>query len=141
MRVCSVTRDDYSRPLGESPHRSSQRECLVGTGCPGGIVQTAVSNHSIRGQFWDEEYTKAEKQLKKKGFEYRDRQSSYETQVEIVGDPELAQRVADCRRKIGEHREMQKLYETWVRALEAKTERQPGEELELTINDVVFFGL
>jgi hypothetical protein len=108
-------------------------------------VQTAakdkVTHHTERGDFWTQEYAKAEKQLKEKGFEYRERQSSYETQVQIVGDPELAQRVTDCRRKIAEHREMQKLYETWVKALKAKTERQPGEELALTINDVVFFGL
>jgi hypothetical protein len=100
-----------------------------------------VKHHAERGVFWTTEYAKAEKQLKAKGFEYRERQSSYENQVQIVGDPELAQRVTDCRRKITEHREMQELYEIWVRALETKTERQPGEELELAINDVVFFGL
>ena len=104
-------------------------------------VKEKVTHHAERGDFWTKEYAKAETQLKEKGFEYRERQSSYETQVQIVGDPELAQRVTDCRRKIAEHREMQKLYETWAKALETKTERQPGEDLELSINDVVFFGL
>jgi len=100
-----------------------------------------AKHHTERGEWWTSEYNRAEEQLKKKGFEYRERQSSYEPQIQIVGDPELAQRVAHCRQKIAEHREKQKLYETWVRALNAKTERQPDEELELTINDVVFFGL
>ena len=100
-----------------------------------------VKHHIQRGKWWTAEHDKAEDQLKKKGFEYRERQSSYEPRIQIVGDPELAKRVAECREKIAEHREMEKLFETWVRALEAKTERQPGEELELTINDVVFFGL
>jgi hypothetical protein len=101
-----------------------------------------VKHHTERGEWWTSEYNKAEEQLKKKGFEYRERQGSYvEPQIQIVGDPELAQRVAHCRQKIAEHREKQRLYETWVRTLKAKTERQPGEELELTINDVVFFGL
>ena len=100
-----------------------------------------VKHHIKRKEFWNEEYDQAEKQLKEKGFEYRERQSSYEQQVQIVGDPELAQRVTDCRRKIAEHREKLSHYETWVRALEAKVERQPGEELELTIDDVVFFAL
>lgn len=101
-----------------------------------------VRHHTERGKWWTDEYNKAEDQLKKKGFEYRERQySSHEPQIQIVGDPELAQRVAECRAKIAEHRQKQGLYETWVRALKAKTERQPGEELDLTINDVVFFGL
>ncbi len=100
-----------------------------------------VKHHIDRGEWWTSEYNKAEELLKKKGFEYREHRSSYEPQIQIVGDPELAQRVAHCRQKVAEHREKQRLYETWVRALKAKTERQPGEELELTINDVVFFGL
>jgi hypothetical protein len=100
-----------------------------------------VKHHAERGKFWTSEYNKAEGQLKKKGFEYREREGSYEHQIEIVGDPELGQRLANCRQKIAEHRKEQELYETWVRALKAKTERQPGEELELTVNDVVFFGL
>ncbi len=104
-------------------------------------AKARVKHHIARGEFWAKEHDRAEEQLKKKGFEYREHQMSYEPQIQIVGDPELAQRVAECRKKIAEHREKQKLYETWVRALKAKTERQPGEELELAINDVVFFGL
>jgi hypothetical protein len=100
-----------------------------------------VTHHTERGDWWTKEYNRAEEQLKKKGFEYRERQTSYEPQIQIVGDPELAQRVAHCRQKSAEHREKQNMYETWVRALKAKAERQPGEEMELTINDVVFFGL
>lgn len=104
-------------------------------------AKNRVEHHAKRGEFWTEECAKAEEQLKTKGFEYRERQHSYETEVQIVGDPELAQRTSHCRRKIGEHRERQKIYETWVRALKTKTERQPGEELELTIKDVIFFEL
>lgn len=104
-------------------------------------AQERVRHHTERGEWWTSEYRRAEEQLKEKGFEYRERQGSYESQIQIVGDPELARRVGNCRQKVAEHREKQTLYETWVRALKAKTDRQPGEELELTINDVVFFGL
>jgi hypothetical protein len=62
-----------------------------------------VKHHIERGKFWSEEHDKAEEQLKKKGFEYRERETSYEPQIQIIGDPELAQRVAECRRKIAEH--------------------------------------
>jgi len=100
-----------------------------------------VKHHIERKGFWKKEYDNAEKQLMEKGFEYRERQTSYEQQVQIVGDPELAQRVTQCRLKMAGHREKLNHYETWVRALKAKTDRHPGEELELTIDDVVFFAL
>jgi hypothetical protein len=125
-------------------HITDRREIWVFRYKPSEVLAAAkdrVKHHIARGKFWMEEHEKAEEQLKKKGFEYRERPTSYEPQVQIVGDPELAQRVAECRRKIAEHRQKQELYETWVRALKAKVDRQPGEELELTINDIVFFGL
>jgi hypothetical protein len=105
-------------------------------------AQEKVSHHTKRREWWTSEYDKAENQLKEKGFEYRQRNSgSYERGIQIVGDPDLAEQLVQCRQKIAEHREKQTLYQTWVRALEAKTKRQPGEELELTINDIVFFAL
>lgn len=104
-------------------------------------AEERVQHHADREKWWSEEYMNAEKQLKDKGFEYRERHSSYQAEIQIVGDPELAKRVTDCRIKRAEHREKQELYGTWVRALKARTERQPGEELELAINDVMFFGL
>jgi hypothetical protein len=123
---------------------TDRREIWVFRYKPSEVLAAAkdrVKHHIARGKFWMEEHQKAEEQLKKKGFEYRERPTSREPEVQIVGDPELAQRVAHCRRKIAEHRQEQELYETWVRALKAKVDRQPGEELELTINDIVFFGL
>jgi hypothetical protein len=125
-------------------HITDRRESWVFRYKPSEVLEAArsrVKHHVARGKFWMEEHQKAEEKLKKKGFEYRERPTSYEPQVQIVGDPELAQRVTECRRKISEHRQKQELYETWVRALKAKVDRQPGEELELTINDIVFFGL
>jgi ribosome-associated translation inhibitor RaiA len=100
-----------------------------------------VEHHIARGEWWTKEGNKAEAQLRKRGFEYRERPTSYESEVQIVGDPELALRAAECRRKIAEHREQQMKYETWVRVLKRQTKRQAGGELELTINDIVFFGL
>jgi hypothetical protein len=104
-------------------------------------AKKGVRHHIERREWWEREGALAEAQLKKKGFEYRERRTSYENQVQIVGDPELAQRVAECRQKVGEHREKQKLYETWARALKAKNEREGAEDLELAISDIVFFGL
>ena len=118
---------------------------FVRADCPTSTISTsllsAIEHHSGRRKWWESEYSKAEDQLKEKGFEYRKRQDTYEPGLQIVGDPELAQRAAECRQKVAEHRERNELYETWIRALAARTERQSEEELELTINDVVFFGL
>jgi len=104
-------------------------------------AEKQVKHHIERGKWWQSESDKAEDLLKKKGFEYRSHRDSIGEQVQIVGDPELAARVAECKESLSRHKEDQKLFETWTRALKAKTERQPGEELELKIGDVVFFGL
>ena len=61
--------------------------------------------------------------------------------VEIVGDPELAKRVSTSKQNIREHREKERLYSTWVRALKAVTKRGKAQELKLTIEDILFFGL
>jgi hypothetical protein len=125
-------------------NKADRRQIWVFRYKPSEVLAAAkerVKHHVQRGAWWIEEHNKAEDKLKKKGFEYRERESSYESHIQIIGDPELAQRVAECRKKVTEHREKQQLYETWVRALKTKRERQPGEELELTISDVVFFGL
>ena len=100
-----------------------------------------VVHHADRKKWWTEEYAKAEKQLKSKGFEYREHYNSLGRDVQIVGDPELARRAAQCKEKIESHHQRIDSYETWVRALQAKAERQPGEELELKIDDLMFFGL
>ena len=104
-------------------------------------AEKQVKHHIERAKWWEAEADKAEGLLKKKGFEYRSHHNSLGEEIKIVGDPELAQRVAECKEKFQRHQQEQKLFETWTRALKAKTERQPGEELELKIGDVVFFGL
>ena len=105
---------------GTFEDKTSRRATWVFRYKPSEVLAAAeakVEHHTKRGEFWAEEHDKAEEELKEKGFEYRERFSSHEPHVQIVGDPELADRVAECRNKIKEHRKMRELSETWVRAV------------------------
>ncbi len=104
-------------------------------------AEKKVQYHKERLAWWRDEASQAEQTLKDKGFEYRSRYHTGGTEVEIVGDPELARRVSDCKKKIIEHEGQQMVYETWVRALRAQTERAPDAPLNLKIADILFFGL
>ncbi len=100
-----------------------------------------LAHHQGRMQWWEGELNKADAELKARGFEYRENRTSIGSDLVIVGDPELAKRVRDCRDKISEHRSWTRNYETWVRALAGRAEIDPKAELSLRIDDIVFFGL
>jgi hypothetical protein len=104
-------------------------------------AQKRLAHHKERLDWWQKEMSMAEKELKEKGFEYREEHRSMGADLVIVGDPQLAKRVSDCRRKISEHQQSLNVHETWVRALRGKAEREPKTDLILKIEDVVFFGL
>lgn len=104
-------------------------------------AERMVKYHEERAVWWEGESKKAEVDLKKKGFEYRERERSMGADIEIVGDPELAKRVNISKQKIREHMESKELYSTWDRALKAITKRGKTQELTLTIEDILFFGL
>lgn len=97
--------------------------------------------HATRRRWWESACAKAERCLKKKGVDYRAREETLETRIEIVGDPELVHRVTECRRKIGGHLAQERQYATWARALRARARNQPKEDLDLGIEDIEFFGL
>ena len=50
----------------------------------------------------------AEAGLVNKGFEYRERRNSSGQELVVVGDPELANRVQECRSSITRHQEQKK---------------------------------
>lgn len=97
--------------------------------------------HASRRRWWESTCAKAERRLKKKGVDYREREVTLETRIEIVGDPELAHRVTECRRKVREHLGQERQYATWARALSGRARNQPKEDLDLGIEDIEFFGL
>jgi hypothetical protein len=104
-------------------------------------AERQVQHHVARIAWWEGEGKTAEEELKKKGFEYRERYDSVGTGVQIVGDPELATRVASCQQKIREHKASEKQYSTWARALKNLPQRGGSQELKLKIDDILFFGL
>ena len=106
-----------------------------------GAAQKMLVHHQERLIWWEKEMDKAENDLKEKGFEYRQEHRSMGSDLVIVGDPQLAKRVSDCKNMIKEHQKRINLYETWVRALQGKAEREPKTDLVLKIDDIVFFGM
>lgn len=94
-----------------------------------------------RIKWWESEADQAEAKLKEKGFEYRERQFTGGSDINIVGDPELARRVTTCKSKIKEHQEMVGEYSIWITALENMEKRDAEAELTLKFDDIVFFGL
>lgn len=111
---------------------------------PAEVLEAAkkcAKHHLERLQWWKKELEKTEKELRKKGFEYREREETLGTHVQIVGDPELSKRASQCREKIFSHQEAQRVYETWARALLRRKSRQPKDELELKLSDIVYFEL
>ncbi len=111
---------------------------------PGEVLEAArkkLQYHKDRVNHWLAQAVEAEQKLKDKGFEYRHRENTLGRDLQIIGDPQLAEHLTHCRRKVKDHKLKQDVFECWERALAGKAERQPGEELELKIGDVLFFGL
>lgn len=104
-------------------------------------AEKMAKHHGERIKWWQQEVVKAEDALKEKGFEYRERHNTMGSDIQIVGDPELARRVTECKDKIRRHTDEEMIYKTWIRALGGKAKRQPDSQLELKITDVLFFGL
>ncbi len=104
-------------------------------------AEKQATHHASRYAWWEKESKAAEKSLKDKGFEYREEHFSRGADMVIVGDPQLVKRVTDCKRMMEEHRQNRELFEVWARALGGKAEREPGSELVLKLDDVLFFGL
>ncbi len=98
-------------------------------------------HHARRMAWWEKTARTVEATLRKKGFEYREREVTGGARLEVVGDPELVKRIGEAKRKIREHRESARTYATWTRALKTVSRRPGGQPLQLTIGDILFFGL
>jgi hypothetical protein len=83
----------------------------------------------------------AEAGLVDKGFEYRERRQTGGAELIVVGDPELANRVRQCRNSVSRHKENKQFYETWNRVLGSRLKQDSEATLLLKYDDVKFFGL
>lgn len=105
------------------------------------VAATALyQHHNERMQWWNEQFSQADADLKAHGVEWRDNEVSGGVRHDIVIDPERSQRVNACRAKIDEHEKKAKTYATWVRFFEA-AETGGGQTLALTQADMEFFEL
>jgi hypothetical protein len=99
-------------------------------------VEKVLQHHRDRRAWWEGELNKAEEDLKQKGFEYRERMGSGRSNIEIVGDPEIAKRVSVCKSSMRRHEERVEEFECWARAL-----KKASDSLRLTYDDVRYFQL
>jgi hypothetical protein len=61
-----------------------------------GAARNQAKHRKDRLAWWQQELDQSEARLKEKGFEYRKQRHSSGEEVRVVGDPELARRVAEC---------------------------------------------
>jgi len=73
--------------------------------------------HLKRLAFWEEARDKAEQQIKDSGFEVRRHTVTGGERAEVTIDPGLVARLAECERKMEQHRERANEYAQWVAAL------------------------
>ena len=100
-----------------------------------------IEHHNSRLAWWENEMDQAEAGLVDKGFEYRERRNSLGEELVVVGDPELANRVKECRNSVNRHKEKKHYFETWNRVLGSQLKRDPQSTLLLKYDDIKFFGL
>lgn len=96
--------------------------------------------HEGRRDWWEAELAKAEATLKEKGLEYRESHYTGGHRLEAVLDPQLKTRVEECRQRRDEHENKRKEFHRWERSLAHEMESR-SSDLQLTIDDVEFFGL
>ena len=100
-----------------------------------------IEHHNSRLAWWENEMEQAEAGLVDKGFEYRERRDSRGEQLVVVGDPELANRVKECRDSVNRHKDKKNYFETWNRVLGSQLKRDSQSTLLLKYDDIKFFGL
>ena len=106
-----------------------------------GALNKRIEHHNSRLAWWENEMEQAEAGLVNKGFEYRERRNSAGQELVVVGDPELANRVKECRNSVNRHKDQKNYFETWNRVLGSQLKRDPKSTLLLKYDDVKFFGL
>lgn len=93
--------------------------------------------HSLRERTWLDTLDQAERDLREKGVDFRDREVTGGNRIEAVVDPELSNRVNECRQKVEHHRRKGEEYQAYAVVLGA----HPDDQLHLAVDDVQFFGL
>jgi len=101
-------------------------------------AQERVAYHSDRVQWWENQRDEAEKAIKNTGIQVRQHQFTGGKDVEIVIDPTLAKRLAECNDKVEGHRTSRESFECWERIL---TRSGNLETLDLDVDDVRHFHL
>lgn len=102
-----------------------------------------IEHHEGRLRFWESELEKADISLRETGVEFRETphvNNSYSTtmqNVQVIVDPQKQAHLSNCQTKVRDHQFKVHDYGTFLRAFETN----PRAELDLTVEDMEFFGL
>jgi len=98
-----------------------------------------VLHHSARMEFWKGEYELAEGKMRSEGIKLTEQPVTGGHRLQALIDPTIQQRMEECRGKIAEHERKRDDYGAYLRAAQIAAER--GETLEVSVDDIRFFGL
>lgn len=97
--------------------------------------------HDDRVTHWRGERSEAERELREKGVEFREHEVTGGKNVQAVIDPERQAHLNACASKIRNHESLRDEYRGYARALVRQYEREHDALLELTVRDILYFGL
>ena len=97
-----------------------------------------VEYHARRLGWWKNELDLAESELKEKGVEFREAGFTGGSRLDAVVDPQKANRVHECRKKVEWHTMKVKEYSRWLSTFSHVSESQA---YQLHADDIEFFGI
>lgn len=97
-----------------------------------------IEHHESRANFWEEEHTAAEKELRESGITLKHVPISGGERVEAALDSSLARRVAECENKVKRHRDAILHFKAFRSFFSLA---QHEESFELNADDVLYFNL
>lgn len=97
--------------------------------------------HREREQYYTEEATRLEEELRRSGMELREQNVTGGPQFTAVFDSQLGQQLTDARLRRDRHATAMKKFDTYAGAFAANAGTNEGNLFWLTIDDVYYFAL
>lgn len=105
-------------------------------------ARVKVRHHNSRLEYWTAETKKREKALRDKGISFRESVAGGSTSNVYRQEPDVDRTLhvnfIEAQARVKNHTDQRDTYQIWVRVL---TRQIKSSSLDLTMEDVVFFGL
>ncbi len=100
-------------------------------------AQKKATYHRERQKNWLDSYERVKRELKEKGIDIRFAEVTGGERADIVVDQQIQRRLDECMSKMRAHKRQAEEYEAFTRAFTLNEH----QELELTVDDINYFGL